>query len=445
VTTIGREAVRALFDQVFAFSQADQTEALLEAGQQSLTRFANNGIHQNVVERNARLRVRAVVGTRQGVATTNDLSLEGVRRVVAEAVEIARLQPENPDFPGLPAPRPIAPAPAYSDATATSSPESRARSVRAVCQLAGERGLVASGALSTGVEELAIGNSLGVFAYDQRTVATFRTVVMSDDSSGYAERHGVNVATLDLEAAGREAVEKAVRGRGPVEVPPGVYPVVLEEYAVAELLEYMAYVGFGALAVQEGTSFLCDRFGQRVVDERISIWDDGHDPRGIPMAFDYEGVPKQRVTIVERGVARDVVYDSLTAHRAGRTSTGHALPQPNAFGPIPWNLFLGTGQDDRNELSRGVERGLWVTRFHYVNVAHARKGVLTGMTRDGTFLVERGEVTRPVKNLRFTQGVLEALSTVEGIGRTWRTVGSATVPALRLGAFTFTGATDLAS
>jgi predicted Zn-dependent protease len=187
-------------------------------------------------------------------------------------------------------------------------------------------------------------------------------------------------------------------------------------------------------------------FGERLVGENVSLWDDGLDPRGVPMAFDFEGVPKQRVDFFDHGVARSVVYDSFTAGREGKQSTGHALPAPNTWGPMPLNLFLAAGDADPAGLLRGIERGLWVTRFHYVNVVHPTRAILTGMTRDGTFLIENGELTRPVHNLRFTQSALDALSSVEAIGRDavmlQDEVGGTCVPALRIGSFAFSSATE---
>jgi predicted Zn-dependent protease len=359
---------------------------------------------------------------------------------------MARLQPENPVFPGLAPPRPVEPVHAFAEATAGCSPEQRARAVKIVCDLAVEQELAAAGAYSTAVREMAVANSLGLFAYDAGTRAHFTTVVMGDDSSGYAERAAVDTAAIDVEALAREAVDKAVRSRAPVAAPPGEYRVVLEPYAVEEMLTYLGYIGLGALAVQEGRSFLCGRFGEQLAAPSIDLWDDGRDPRGLPLAFDSEGTPKQRVTFFEGGIARDVVYDRQTAARDGRESTGHALPAPNTAGPLPTNLVLATGDASAEDLLRGVERGIWVTRFWYVNVVHPTHTVLTGMTRDGTFLIERGEIARPIRNLRFTTSVLDALASVEAIGReplliqSW--LGGSLVPALRVGRFTFSGATE---
>ena len=442
----GEKELRRVADQVLAASTADETEVLILAEDDQLTRFANSIIHQNVAERDASVRVRAVVGKRTGVASTNDLSPRSLQAAAARALETARLQPANPDLLPMAEPAAITRVAAYSEATAACTPEARARGAAAICRLAQEAGLSAAGAFSTGEREVVVANSHGLFAYHAGTVADLNTVIMGNDSSGYASQTDLDVARIDAEAAGREAVGKALRSRQPRELAPGVYPVLLEAYAVEEMLDYVAHLGFGALAVQDGRSFMAGRFGQQIVDPRISIWDDGLDPAGLPMPFDFEGVPKHRVDIIRGGVAAGVVYDRQTAAKEGREPTGHGLPAPNTRGPMPGNLFMAAGTATREEMLRALGRGLYVTRFHYVNPVHPLKAVLTGMTRDGTFLIENGEIAAPVKNLRFTQGVLEALSQVVAVGahtvlgRGW--FGGTRAPDLALGEFRFSGATQ---
>jgi len=437
----GEKETHAILERVLGLSKADQTEALFRGQDSYLTRFANSYIHQNVSESNAELRVRVAIGKRVGVASTNDLSPIGLAKVVESAQIVARFQPERADFKLLPEPSPITPVDSFSEATAAFSPEDRARAVGLICQQAKSNSLVASGAFTTSSNELAVANSLGIFAYHPDTYADLNTVIMSDDSSGYADATAWDVAEIDADRIGAEAVEKALRSRNPVAIETGPYTVILEEYAVADILRYLSYLAFGALAVQEGRSFMAGRLGERIVDPRISITDDGLDPAGLPQPFDYEGVPKQRVEIIANGVANAVVYDSYTAQREGKQSTGHALPSPNAFGPVAANLFMSPGSASKDEMLASTERGLWVTRFHYVNPVHRLKAILTGMTHDGTFLIEKGEITRPVKNLRFTQGMLDALSSVEMIGDTTKLESAARAPALKIRAFTFTGVT----
>jgi predicted Zn-dependent protease len=386
---LGEERLKSIADRLVEVAAADEVEVVVHTNESALTRFASSAIHQNVFEAGSEIRVRAVLGSRIGVATTNLTDERSLRETAERAVESARHAPENADFRGLPVPRPMGRAEAYSAATASYSPERRARDVKQICDRADAAGLSASGAWSTSQVELAVANSHGIWAYDMRTHASLKTVVMGENSSGYAERTGVDAASVDVDAAGREAVEKAQRSKDPVPIEPGDYAVVLEPYAVGTLVDYMAYMGLGALALQEGRSFMNGRLGERLVAESVTLFDDGLDPRGVPMPFDFEGVPKQRVVFFDKGVAQGVVYDSFTAGREGKESTGHALPAPNSYGPMPLNLFLEPGRASVDELIRGITRGLWVTRFHYVNVVHPTKAILTGMTRDGTFLIER--------------------------------------------------------
>lgn len=441
---LGKENIRAVFEQVLEISPADQTEVLFLGEDSGLTRFANSYIHQNVAQSNAELRVRVVLGKKIGVASTNDLSVESIKRVVESAITIAKLQRENPDFVSLPAPAPVHQVTGYVERTASFTPEARAKAVGLVGRKAVENKLIASGSFYTGANELAVANSLGVFAYHPSTVAELNTVIMSDSSAGYADAVSLDGEELDPEAVAAEAVDKALRSRNPIGLGPGEYEVILEEYAVFDILEFLAYLGFSALAVQEGRSFM--KLGQKVVGDNISIWDDGLSPGGLPLPFDFEGVPRQKVPLIDKGLAVGLVYDSYTAGKEGKASTGHALPAPNTYGPIPVNLWMGTGQSDKEEMLKSTKRGIWVTRFHYTRPIHPLKVIVTGMTRDGTFLVENGEIVGPIKNLRFTQSYLEALASVELIGAQTKLergpMGASRVPALKVSRFNFSGATE---
>ncbi len=265
-----------------------------------------------------------------------------------------------------------------------------------------------------------------------------------DGGSGYAEQASVDATAIDAAAIGREAADKARATANAIAIDAGDYPVVLEEYAVVDLLDMLGYLGFSALAVQEERSFV--EIGKRIGSDLVSIVDDGRDPAGLPMAFDYEGVAKQRVTLLEAGVCRGVVYDAQTAARAGVASTGHGLPAPNPYGPFPLNQVMAAGTASREELIGGLDRGLLVTRFHYTNPVHPKLAIVTGMTRDGTFLVEGGRIVGPVRNLRFTQSYLDAVAGTVAVARERKTLkgflGGVVVPALRLEGWTFTGTTE---
>lgn len=444
---LGESRIKQITDAILSRSTADQTEVVVLAGDSALTRFANSTIHQNVYETETEVRIRAILGTRIGAASTNNLSEEALAAALDNALAIARLQPENPDFKSLPGPQPIPRVVAFSQATAGCTPEQRARAVGAICLRARAEGVVASGALTTSALEMGVANSLGTFAYLPATSADINTVIMSDTSAGYAAALAQNVNDIDFEAIGAEAVSKCLKSQNPRSLQPGEYPVILEPYAVQDFANMLTYTGFGAVALQEGRSFMVDKFGQQIVDPRISIWDDGLNPAGMPMPFDFEGVPKQRVDFITSGVANAVVYDSYTAGKEGKQSTGHALPAPNPFGPIPTNVFFSTGDATIDDMIKNTERGLYVTRFHYTRPVEPTQVIITGMTRDGTFLIENGEIAYPVKNLRFTQSYLKALNCVEHIGSRAQllsgfALGGDSVPALKLSAFTFTGATE---
>ena len=425
---------------------ADEAEAVVSADEARLTRFANSEIHQNVAEIDESLNLRVAIGRRVGVASSNRLDDEGLRRLAETAVAIARNSAELEDWAGLPEPTAISEIPsAWSDGTAGSTPEQRAEGVRAVIAAADAAGVRAFGSFSTALEQLAVANSKGIRAEQRRTTSQLLTVMMAaDGGSGYAEQAGVDATTIDAATVGREAAEKARATENPVSIDPGDWSVVLEEYAVVDILSMLAYMGFSALAVQEERSFF--EPGKVIGSELVTIVDDATEPGAMPMAFDYEGVAKQRVVLVERGVCREVVWDTQTAARSGRRSTGHGLPAPNSFGPFPLNLVMSPGDATRDELIGGLERGLLVTRFHYTNPVHPKLAIVTGMTRDGTFLVEGGRIVGPVRNLRFTQSYLAALAGTTAVGRERRTLkgdfGGVLVPAVRIDGWTFTGTTE---
>ncbi len=422
-------------------STADQTEVLVNAGQSALTRYAENRIHQNVAEMGSAISIRAVRGKRIGICSTNDPRPQALREALTKATELAAIAPENPDFPGLPSAPPPQPGPPPAAATVNSNPEERGEAVRQVLEVGSRAGLNASGALETDYAHVAVANTEGVFAYGELTRASLSVVMQTESSSGRAEAHSTDVSTVNAQALAETAAGKALASRSPRSVEPGRYSVILEPLAVADLVMWLGLYGFNALAYQEKRSFLCDRLGKQVASMQISLWDDGLDPRGLPRTFDFEGVPKQRVDLIREGIAVGMVHDSRTAAHADPpvTSTGHALPAPNSWGPVPINLFLGTGEATVAEMIRSLDRGLLVTRFHYTNMVHPVQTVLTGMTRDGTFLIEKGETVTGVQNLRFTQSILEALTNVAMVGSEGVQCEHAWCPPLLVEGFNFTG------
>jgi len=441
---MGETATLALIEKALSYSKAQETDIYLNAQDLGLSRFAGGAIHQNVAHSNIMLNVRSVSGKRLGRATTNDLSDAGLRKAVDAAHQNALLMPEDPELLGLPQPSEPITVESLDEATANCSPETRAAIVRGVCLQGKEHGLNVSGACRTGVQETAVVSSLGTRAYHAGTFAGLIINTMSDTSAGWAKGGSWRLSDMDTEALGREAVSKAVDGREPVAIEPDRYPVVLDTYAVDDILEALSLYGMGAQAVQEGRSWMNDVIGDQAMSPSVTIWDDGSASQGWPVPFDAEGVPRRRVDIITNGVVNTPVHNSYTAGKEGTVSTGHQAYFTG--GPIASNLFMQPGDASLDDLIASTERGLYITRFFYTRLAHSKGCVMTGMTRDGTFMIENGQITHPVKDLRFTQPYVEALAGVEHIGSETKLVlnevGFATrVPALKLSSFNFTGVT----
>jgi predicted Zn-dependent protease len=319
------------------------------------------------------------------------------------------------------------------------TPEQRADQVAIVCAAAAARGQKAFGTCETSVAGLAMASTAGLRRTARHSSAELIAVCRGVDGSAYGARHSADASSIDAAALAAEVTEACAASEGAQPLEPGTYQVVLSPYAVAELLQYLGLIGLGALSVLENRSFM--RFGERLMSETVTITDDVGRAELAPMPFDGEGATTRPVTIIDAGVGSAVVHDSVTAARAGVSTTGHSLPQPNPDGPLPRYLCLAPGDGDRDSMIASCERGLVVTRFWYVRPVHPLATIITGMTRDGTFLVENGRVVRPVANLRFTQSIVGALSDVRSIGAERLAnrgyFGATLAPWLHLGGFTF--------
>jgi predicted Zn-dependent protease len=320
--------------------------------------------------------------------------------------------------------------------------------VAVVCRKAAEAGYSAAGSMAAGTVLLGVANSKGVLVENLTTRVDASTVVMSETSSGWAQTSGWRLDAVSWEALAEEAVRKTRLGENPGDCPPGDYTVILDPYAAADLLEMMAIDGMSAQAFQEDRSWLNGRIDKKILSEQVTIVDDGLDIRGIPAPFDFEGQPRQAVAIVTAGVCRAVVHDSFTAGRqTGAVSTGHAMPPSPSerCGPLPMNLFLRPGTSNVEKMISETKHGLYITRFWYTRPVHPRDVVVTGMTRDGTYLIRDGAIAGAVKSMRFTQSYLDALAGVDAIGQELKVLrseaGTFCVPAVKLQQFRFTSAT----
>lgn len=447
---IGQKKLFARLEKALAQAQGDAAEIVFVGEEKGLTRYANSAIHQNVFENNARIIVRQVIGRKVGVASGNSLVPDDLKRVLDNAYEIARNQPDNPLFPGLPKPARYRAVRSFDDRTARFSPADRARVVKRLIKVSDCKKFMLAGAFSTACGEIAVLNSNGVRAYQPLSTAGINIVAMSDTSSGFAAGLSRQVNKLDFDLLARRAVDTCDRAQNPRSVEPGDYEVLLQPAAVAELLEWMTYIGFGAKAFREKSSFLSGKIGRRIMSPLITIADDAYDNDAMAFPFDMEGVPKKKVPLITKGVAKGVVYDSYYARKDRVKSTGHAFPaDENTDGPLPLNLVMAPGKTPREKMIEKVKRGILVTRFHYINgFIDTPKAVLTGMTRDGAFLIENGDIVGGIKNLRFTDSMTRAFGTAVAVSREqelveswWSSVGCIRAPALHLGSFRFTGKT----
>ncbi|MFC2173942.1 TldD/PmbA family protein [Acidobacteriota bacterium] len=412
---IGKDEFSEIAQIVLEASTADETEVLLGQEISSLTRVANNVIHQHVSEDNAGLSIRVISGKKQGRSTTTKLDKEDLRRAVAMATDIALHQKEEPELLSLPDPQHYPSLDCFDDETARFDPMDRTRIVGEAVHRISSKDLKAAGMFTTGATIHGIANSKGLRAYHPSTTARFSFTAMSETSSGWCEVMGAHVNELDTSQAADIAMDKALTGQDPVDLEPGKYRVVLEPAAMTDFLLFMAWCGFGGLAYNEGRSFMSGKLGKKVLGKNITISDDVTHPMTIGLPFDFEGMPRKRVVMIDKGVANALVHDRKTALAANEESTGHALPQPNIHGPFPLNIVMEPGDSSMEEMIAETEKGVLVTQFHYTNVIDPQKLIMTGMTRNGTFLIEKGKITRPVKNLRFTESAIRALSNVEAL------------------------------
>lgn len=439
------DEARSLAKAAVSLTCADEAEALVVAETSALTRFAKNRINQNVAGSDALVSVRAVIEKRVGVASTNRLDDASLRACCDAAVAAAKVAPADPDFPGLPAPRPVLEVDRAHDTTRAFDAEARARAAQAIIAESRNRGLSAAGKVRVAEHVIAVANSHGIDVGQAVTGAQATVLSAGESGSGWASFLSRDASELRPSELGVEAAELALSSADPADLDPGEYPVVLGSEAVADIMDFLAYVGFSAKAYVEGRSFLSNHIEDDVMSELVTITDDALAPHAMGTTFDFEGVPKLTTPLIEYGVALGPVTDSYWAPKTGWPNTGHALPAPNPYGPMPLNLEMAPGESSLEELIGGVRRGVYVTRFHYVNVEDPVPVTLTGMTRDGTFLIEDGRLTRPLKNLRFTQPIVHAMRFCAGVTAERRFVGAeegaSLVPAILLEAFNFTGQT----
>jgi len=436
-----------LFDAVQEAAKSfgvSDVEALFGAHRAALTRFANNTIHQNVAEQDRWISVRVALDQRTARSTTNRFDADSIRSAVEQALALARSAAPNSDLLPLNGPSVVSETKRFDAATAAATPDHRGRAVAEAIRIVESSGQTAAGIYSTGQSVEAIFNSRGVAAWHAETMAQFSITAMAGDSSGWTKASAVSHAAFDPVALARSAAEKARLSRDPEELAPGRYTVILEPAAALDLVGQM-FGDFSATSVNDSRSFLTDRIGTKLFGDNIHISDDVSHPLQSGVPFDGEGVPRRKLTLVEGGVPRELAYSRSSAHRAGVEPTGHGFPLPNEVGEAPLNIVIAGGSTSLDEMIASTERGILVTRLWYIREVDPYEKIMTGMTRDGTFLIENGRVARGLRNFRFNQGIIELLNNVEALSPSVRATGEEAfdmvVPAMKVRNFNFTEVT----
>ena len=466
-----KEQAAVIFDRIRRFSSADEVEAIFTASRFALTRFANNTIHQNVEEENSVVSVRANFAGRTARATANQFDDESLRRAVAAAESLAKVQAPDPDL----LPMPTADeangggnnicTTRFFDETAAVTPADRAEVVKKIVSVAAKHKLTTAGIYSNSEAEEGIFNSRGLANWHRQTLAEVSITMLAGDSSGWQKANSPDVTHLDPARLAETAAQKAAESAHPREIAPGKYTVILEPAAVLDIVGFMFW-DFSGVALLDQRSFLNDRIGTKLFGENISICDDAQHPLQAGAPFDGEGMRRQRVQLVEKGVVKRVVHARATARKMKNSeyaakvgpieATGHGFPLPNEMGEMPMNIVFGvlgaaekTPSAERpqsvDEMIASTERGVLVTRLWYIREVDPYEKIVTGMTRDGTFLVENGKIQCGLRNFRFNQSLIAMLSNVDAMSAPVRASGEEAfdmvVPAMKVREFNFTEAT----
>ena len=431
----------------------DQAQASAFLLDTALTRFANSQIHQNVATKSGGVLIKAVLNKQVSNTRVNSLEQEQIEKAATQVVKIAKASPPNKDFKSLPEPEPWTPIKGvFIEETANCTPRYRAERVKEAIETAHSKSRIVkavAGYFATGSMAFAVANSLGVSAWARASSANMKTTVISKSGTsegfGTAEKYSRSVRDIQPVVLAEDASEKSVKSVNPIKLSPGEYLVVLSPLAVSTLLMYLGYVGFSATPYQDGQSFVKYCLNQQIFDGKLNLKDDAGNLQTLyAMPIDGEGVPKKAVQLISNGVVSEqsICYNSFTAGKEGKKSTGHALPPISKFyseRPMPFNLIAKEGDSSLEEQIAETKHGIFVTTFHYVNPVEPTKVVLTGLTRDGTFLIENGEISKPIVNMRFTDSMLSALNKIPTIGKELEMVEATTVPSMKLEKLKFVG------
>lgn len=443
VAILSREASQALLGRIIGFSKAERIQVSLNSSHQANTRFAANQLSTAGSVEDTSILVQSWYGPRHAVATTNDLSEESLRRVVAQSEALARLAPDDPEDMPLLGPQRYDTVEAWFDGTAELSPADRATAAMSALGTTRASGdLQAAGFITTGASANALANSAGLFAYHRSTSANYTLTVRTADGtgSGWAGADHPDWSKLDYRAVSERAIAKAKASRTPVAIEPGRYTVILEPQATGDLVQLMLFY-LDARRADEGRSPFVkesggNKVGEKLLDQRISLISDPRDPDLLSQPFDGQGLPVGRQVWLEEGVLRQLIYSRYWAKKQGKEPTG-----------FPGSVRLAGGSEPVDQMIASTERGVLLTRLWYLRQVDPRTILYTGLTRDGTFLIENGKLSKALRNFRFNESPLFILNNLESLGRGERIAGTeaggdVVMPAIKVRDFNFTSLSE---
>ena len=439
---IDRSHAQDICAKVLGFVTEGQAEVSISGADHALTRIANSAIHQNVDVSNVTVSLRIDHHRKSGRATTNALDEASLQRLCRDALAAAQSLGAEQELPPMMGPQTYREIPGLDPSTVRVDPMARAEMVERAVAVAQPGGALLAGIVANTCSTQAMANSSGLFSYHAQSWIEMEITAMAAGMAGRASDRSRGIGGVDPAAIAKIAVDKCLGGKNPRALDPGTYTVILEPEAASTPLGFMAWLAFGAQDVQEGISCFSGRIGQRLFGTNVTIADDAYHPLlTYAVPFDGEGAPRQRVLIVDCGVAVTPVYDQKTAAKDGVRTTGHGFPQPNTYGPMPQNITMEGGTTTIDKMIAATGRGILVTRFWYNRVVDRKVPVITGMTRDGTFLIEGGKIACGVKNMRYNQDLVEFFNNIEMLGPQ-RNQHSDAVPPLAVRGFHFTGRTE---
>lgn len=416
----------------------DKVDVMVVKKDKSLTRFANSQIHQNVKQTDGSVRVRVIRDNKTGIANTNSFDEEDIKACAKRACQIAELSQKNPVDFDLPSPSKYKMIPDIDLETVNLNPDDRADMVASMVSVADRDSLTVAGMVSNESASFAIVNNNGVEVEQSYAIGTVSITAMDEDSSGQADRQSPYISDIDPVKVAEEACERAVLGRNPKSIEPGEYEVVMLPYAAAEMLNFLYYTGASAVSANAGTSWMDKNIGEKVLSDKLTMIDDPFNPKLAQSKADAEGFPKKKLPLIERGIPKNIVFNSYYSKKMNKPNTGHAT---GGYGPFPMHPVMTPGNKSVEDMISSVKRGVLISRFWYTNIMDPMTVQITTMTRDGLFLIEDGKVTSGLKNMRVTDKMLRVFSGIKSVGKELILTDGMLTPAYHLDGLVFSGKT----